>query len=209
MFNWKLVPHVTEHSVAVSQPAQPPTTKVYWLIYLFCWLAYVIKYNSATIIDIANFRTWCLDVLYMPNEMIGFYSDEVLNCRIHVTLKLHITIPLMSSQSFIRCYNIPCLVKKQKTTNFRNNYILWQMTHETSHITQVMYANHYFTEPQTNPLWGPSTLTRITWSHKTILCIQVVKVTLTLRSNETNLRTHIEHANLYTINPRYWSRTLV
>jgi hypothetical protein len=113
MFNWKLVPHVTEHSVAVSQPAQPPTTKVYWLIYLFCWLAYVIKYNSVIIIDIANFRTWCLDVLYMPNEMIGFYSDEVLDCRIHVTLQLHITIPLKSSQSFIRRYNIPCLVKKQ------------------------------------------------------------------------------------------------
>ena len=49
----------------------------------------------------------------MPNEMIGFYSDEVLDCRIHVTLKLHITIPLKSSQSCIRRYNIPCLVKKE------------------------------------------------------------------------------------------------
>jgi hypothetical protein len=78
------------------------------------------------------------------------------------------------------------LSEKANTTNFRNNYIVWQMTHETSHSTQVTYAKHCTTEPQDNPLWGPSTLTRITWSHKTILCIQVVKVTLTLRSNETN-----------------------
>ena len=78
------------------------------------------------------------------------------------------------------------LSEKANTTNFRNNYIVWQMTHETSHNTQVTYAKHYTTEPQDNPLWGPSTLTRMTWSHKTILCIQVVKVTLTLRSNETN-----------------------
>ena len=78
------------------------------------------------------------------------------------------------------------LSEKANTTNFRNNYIVWQMTHETSHSTRVTYAKHYTTDPQDNPLWGPSTLTRITWSHKTILCIQVVKVTLTLRSNETN-----------------------
>ena len=113
IFNCKPLSHITGHSITVVQAVQQPTTKVDWLIYLFCWLAYVNKYNTVTIIDIANFRTWCLYVLYMPNEMIDFYSDEVLDCRIHVTLKLHITIPLKSSQSFIRRYNIPCLVKKQ------------------------------------------------------------------------------------------------
>lgn len=57
----------------------------------------------------------------MPNEMIGFDSDEVLDCRLHVTLKLHITIPLKFSQSFIRRYDIPCLVKKQKLPILETN----------------------------------------------------------------------------------------